>query len=100
MRRKITASLAALLMAIPLTAGSFSTAEARGGRAAAAFVGGAALGLLAAEAWRRDRVYVREGCYRGPAECRWVRGRCFYDDYGDRICRPGHRECYRPVYCD
>jgi len=100
MMKKVSAVMATLLLATSLTVTSFGGAEARGGRGAAAIIGGAALGILAIEALKSDREYVREGCYRGPRECRWVRGGCYYDDYGDRVCRGGHRECYRPVYCD
>ena len=98
--KKIMAVAATVLLAISLTVTSIGSAEARHGRKAGLAVGGVALGILALDAMARDREYVREGCYRGPRECRWVRGGCWYDDDGARVCSRGHRECHRPVYCD
>lgn len=92
MLKKISTVALTAALAFSMSVASFSAAQARrhhGGAVAGALVGGLALGVLASEA-ARDR-----DCYR---ECRWVRGSCWRDDYGDRVCRPGRRECYR--VCD
>ena len=99
MIKKVSTVTMTLLLAASFTATSFGNADAGGGRTAAAIIGGAALGVLAVEAMR-DREPVREGCYRGPRECRWVPGRCYWNEFDERVCRPGFRECYRPVVCD
>ncbi|MEJ2118633.1 MAG: hypothetical protein P8Y36_12385 [Alphaproteobacteria bacterium] len=103
MIKKMSAVAATALLACSLSLTGIGNALAGGhhhhhrhhGRGAA-IVGGIALGILAAEAAKADR----EDCYRGPRECRWVRKRCWYDDYGDRVCRRGHRVCHRPLICD
>jgi hypothetical protein len=103
MLKKATTLLFTLALAMALTVTSFDSAEARRGRGAA-IAGGVALGILAlgaAASSGRSHAYDRGGgCYRGPRECRWTGGECFYDRWGDRVCRGGYRECYRPTYCD
>lgn len=105
MIKKVSAISATVLLAVSMTVGSMGSVIAgphhhhrhHGGHGGAAFVGGLALGILATEAARSER---RDGCYRGPKECHWVPGSCWRDDDGARVCRPGHRECSRRVYCD
>ena len=100
MPRRAAVLTMSFLLAITLTMTSFHTAEARRGRGAA-IVGGVALGMLALGAMDAyGRPYYRSGCYRGPRECRWVGGECYWNRYGDRVCGGGYRECWRPTYCD
>lgn len=103
MLKKITSIALSIALAVTLVTASVQDAEARRGRNAAV-VGGVALGLFAlgAAAAAQDRSYDRSGggCYRGPKECRWVRGECYWNRWGDRVCERGHRECWRPTYCD
>jgi hypothetical protein len=100
MLKKATTLLSTLALALALTVTSFQSAEARRGRNAA-IAGGVALGVLAlGAAAASSRAYERGSCYRGPRECRWVGGDCYYNRYGDRICSRGYRECYRPTFCD
>jgi hypothetical protein len=102
MFRKAATLISTLALALSITAASFDAADARH-RRRGAIIGGLALGALAlgaAGAYGEPRHYRRGGCYRGPRECHWVGGGCFYDDFGDYVCMRGHRECTRPVYCD
>jgi len=96
MLKKISTIAATAVLALSMSVTSFGTAQAwhhhhggGGGAVAGALVGGLALGVLASEA-SRERECVRE--------CRWVRGGCWRDEDGYKVCRPGHRECYRS--CD
>lgn len=101
MFRKTATAITALALAISIIMLSFAPADARHGRRNA-IIGGIALGALAlgaAGAYGHSHAY-RGGCYRGPRECRWVRGACFYNDFGDYVCSRSYRECARPVYCD
>lgn len=101
MFRKTATAITALALAISIIMLSFDPADARHGRRNA-IIGGIALGALAlgaAGAYGHPHAY-RGGCYRGPRECRWVRGACFYNDFGDYVCSRSYRECARPVYCD
>ena len=90
----------ALAMAVAVSSAATQPAEARGGRTAA-FVGGTlfGLGVLGAYAHARDRAYYG-GCYKGPPRCEWVPGPCYYNKWGDYVCRRGYERCYRPTYCD
>jgi hypothetical protein len=99
MLKTLTKAVAVTALATSMTATSFDTAEARKGRRAAV-IGGIALGALALGALSAHGGYYGRACYRGPKECHWVGGGCYYNRYGDYICRRGHRECYRPTYCD
>jgi hypothetical protein len=114
MFKKISAISVAVLLAASFTLSSFDGAIAQpgpggpggpgprhGGGGGAAVAGGIALGILGAAAIAEsERAHAREGCYRGPRECHWVEGGCWRDDDGNRVCRPGRRECSRPVICD
>ena len=92
----------ALMMALCLTAALFVTsidqAEARR-RHKGAVAAGIALGILGAGALAAGAA-ERDGCYRGELRCRWVKGRCYRDEYGDLECEQGYEKCYRPLYCD
>lgn len=98
MFRKLTHPLMALTLATAMTATSVQPAEAgRGGRTAA-FITGTIIGLGLAGAIAHGRTYG--GCYKGRLRCEWVKGPCYYNKYGDYVCRRGHERCWRPTYCD
>ncbi len=99
MLKKLSAIAASLALAASITATSLDTAEA-GRRHRGAMIGGAALGLFVLGAMSARSEDYRDRCYRGPRECRWVRGACYRDRFGDYECETGHEECYRPLYCD
>jgi len=100
MFKKVSTLIASLALAASVTAVSLDSAEARS-RHRGAVVGGVALGVLALGALSaRGDSYARGGCYRGPSECRWVGGGCFYNRFGDYVCGRGRRECSRQTYCD
>lgn len=105
MLKKLAHPFLALALAFAIAASMAQPADAgRGGRAAA-FVGGTLLGLGIAGAIAHAHgptVYYEEpgGCYKGRLRCKWVEGPCYYNKYGDYICRRGHERCWRPTYCD
>jgi hypothetical protein len=100
MFKKAMTVVTSLALAVTITAASTDHAEARRGRTAAV-VGGFALGaLVLGAAGAYGQSYRRSGCYRGPAECRWVGGECYWNRWGEEVCRRGHRECFHPTYCD
>lgn len=99
MLKKLPAITASLVLAASITVAGFDTAEARH-RHRGALIGGAAIGLFALGVMSERSEYSRDRCYRGPRECRWVRGGCYRDRYGDYECEESYQECYRPVYCD
>ncbi|MGQ0673778.1 MAG: hypothetical protein ACT4N2_13005 [Hyphomicrobium sp.] len=102
------------LMATALVAGVMATtlvssiepAEARRGRGIALGVAAGIIGLGVAAAIANDRrgprYYYRShgGCYPGPEQCGWSNRRCFYNNWGDYVCRGGRYTCWRPTYCD
>jgi hypothetical protein len=101
MLKKCSTIAACLLLAASIIVTHSDTAGARY-RHRGVYIGGAALGLFAlgATARRSSYGYARERCYRGPCECRWVRGSCYRDRFGEYDCEDGYRECSRPLYCD
>ncbi len=103
MLKKLMQPVMAVVLATGLIASSAPTAEAGHGRGigvgiAAGIIG---LGILGAVA-NRDRYYSRYAgeCYPGPEECGFVNRRCFYNRWGDYVCRGGRWTCWRPTYCD
>lgn len=100
MLKKVSTVMVTLLLAASVTVTAFSPtpAEARHGRKAAAIVGGTILGLLALDALTEEQ--RARGCYHGRRHCHWVRRQCYRDEWGDRVCEPGHEECRRRVICD
>ncbi len=102
MHQRALHGLFALTLAFGAATVHVQPAEAgRGGRVAAGVAAGIiALGILGGYAHSRGRRYHRAECFRGPRRCRWVRGGCWHDRYGDYICRRGYRKCWRPLYCD
>jgi hypothetical protein len=102
MLKKAMGIVMSLALALTITAATADNAEARRGRNAA-IIGGIALGALAlgaAGAYGHDRHYHRSRCYRGPKECRWVGGDCYWNRWGEEVCHGGRRKCWRPTYCD
>lgn len=97
MIRKASALAAVLLVAFSTLAAGAGDAEARRGRKGA-LATGVFLGILGAGALAAGA--SEERCYRGELRCRWVRGRCWRDEYGDLECERGYEKCYRPVHCD
>ena len=104
-----TKALVMALLAVSVTVVQTSQSQARKGRHAVGIAAGVVgLGLLgiAAEAEARRRgvptYYGGYGhrCYPGPVECEYFERRCFYNEYGDEICPPPVRRCYRHEVCD
>lgn len=99
MLRKLIFSLMALTMALGVVVAGAQPAEARrGGVVAGALVGGLVAGALIAGASRRS--YAGPACYAGPRRCEWAGRHCFYNRWGDYICRGGEYRCWRPTICD
>ena len=99
MLRKFSAIATSLVLAASILVTGFDTAEA-GRRHRGAMIGGAALGLFMLGAVAAQSADDRQRCYRGLRQCRWVRGACYRDRFGDYECEDGYEECYRPLYCD
>ncbi len=57
------------------------------------------LGILSAEA-ARDHAYYGAYCHPGPVVCRMFEAPCFHNDYGDYVCPPPERRCFRRQFCD
>ncbi len=79
---------------------NISSAEAHRGRRTAGVVAGTIIGLgvLGAYAAGRDNSY-RSSCYPGRQRCEVLGQRCFYNRYGENVCKDDVR-CYRPTICD
>ena len=99
MLKKLSTVAASLALAASITVSGFDTAEA-GRRHRGAMIGGAALGLFMLGTMNAQSSDDRQRCYRGPRQCRWMRGACYRDRFGDFECEDGHEECYRPLHCD
>jgi hypothetical protein len=85
------------------TIASVQNAEAHrryhGGHAAGAVAGAIiGLGVLGAYAAGRERGYYRS-CYPGRRVCDVVGQRCWYNRYGEYVCKDDVR-CYRREICD
>jgi hypothetical protein len=101
MLKKLTKLLLALTFVVGIGAATMQSAEAyRGGRVAAGVAVGTLLGLGIAGAYAGPRYYAGEGCYVGPRQCDYVGRRCWYNRYGDYVCRGGEYRCWRPRICD
>jgi heme A synthase len=102
MLKSIThAALAATLLAAT-TIATAPEAEARRGRAAAGIVAGTIIGLGIAGAYAasRDRGhYYHRSCYPGRQVCDVVGQKCWYNRYGEYVCKDDVR-CYRREICD
>ena len=108
MLKKIMGSLMAITMAIGVMTTQPAPAEAghRNGRVAAgiagAIIGLGVLGAVANAREHRSGYYYRSGgeCYPGPERCGYSNRRCFYNDWGDYVCRGGQYRCWREPICD
>lgn len=100
MKKLLSVALAAVLAAGAI-ATTTQEAEARRGRNAAIIGGVVGLGILgaAAAANAGPRYYRGGGCYPGPRQCYRTEGSCFYNRYGDYVCRGGRMVCSRPMIC-
>lgn len=96
MLKKLIHASMAVTMLVGVSAATVQPAEARGGRTAAGIAAGIiGLGLLGAYASSRDH-----GCYLGRRECYRADPHCFYNRYGDYVCRGGRYICERRRICD
>jgi hypothetical protein len=103
MLKKLTQSAMALTVVLGVGAASLQPAEAgRGGRVAAGVAAGLVAGtVLGAYAYGGPRYYgYGPACYTGPRQCDWVGRRCWYNGFGDYVCRGGAWRCWRPTICD
>jgi hypothetical protein len=100
MKKKLMACATAVALVAGLFAATAHEAEARRGFGAGVAVG-AILGLGIAGAYAGPRYYDDgPSCYRGPRRCGYVGRSCWYNRYGERICREGEYRCYRRTVCD
>lgn len=109
MLKKILSSLMAVTLAFGIMAAQPTSADARnrGGRIAAGVAAGIiGLGVLGAIANANerghDRGYYRSSgeCYEGRERCGYSNRRCFYNSWGDYVCRGGQYRCWRETICD
>jgi len=104
MLKKLIQSAAALTLVLGIVAASTQEAEARRGRGLGAGIAiGTILGLGIAGAYAGPRYYgYNDGpaCYRGPRQCAHVGRSCWYNNYGERVCRGGEYRCWRTQICD
>jgi hypothetical protein len=95
------AAVAALVLGIGAASFGDPAAAGRGGAVAAGVAVGTVLGLGIAGAYAGPRYYaVGPGCYRGPRQCDYVGRSCWYNRFGEYICRGGDYRCWRPTICD
>lgn len=104
MLKRIAQSAAALTLVLGIAAASVQPAEAhRRGGVAAGLAVGTILGLGIAGAYAGPRYYGYDegpGCYRGPRQCAYTGRSCWYNSYGEQVCRGGEYRCWRPTICD
>lgn len=109
MIKKFLGTLMAMTLALGMVTAQPSTAEAghRGGRiaagVAAGIIGLGVLGAIANAGERRHRGYYYSSggeCYPGPERCGYTSRRCFYNNWGDYVCRGGQYRCWRETVCD
>lgn len=105
MMKKLMTALMAITLAFGAVSVQSTDAEARsrGGRIAAGVAAGIiGLGILGAYANARDRGYYHSSgeCYPGPERCGYSQRRCWYNNWGDLVCRRGEYRCWRETICD
>jgi len=107
MFKKLMQSAAALALTLGIIAASTQEADAhrrRHGGLGAGIAIGTILGLGIAGAYAGPRYYGRyddgPGCYPGPRQCGHVGRSCWFNSYGERVCRGGEYRCWRPRICD
>lgn len=89
----------ALGLAAIMTFATVDSASARRGHWVAPFVAGAAIAtILGSRAYAQP--YYYGGCYKGPVQCRFVGGGCWANQWGERVCRRGQEQCWRPTICE
>jgi hypothetical protein len=98
MLRKIMQCLLAATIVVGIAATTTEPAEARRGGLAAGLAVGTVLGLGIAGAYAGPRYYG--ACYRGPRQCSWVGRSCWYNRWGEYVCRGGDYRCWRETICD
>ena len=104
---RITQFFLVLLIATGIGMSACDPANAGdGGRVAAGVAIGTLLGLGIAGAYdgpryyAGDRYYYGDGCYAGPRQCDWIGRSCWYNRWGEYVCRGGDWRCWRPRICD
>jgi hypothetical protein len=104
MMKKIMQGATALALAAGIFAATAQDADAygrgRGGGVAAGVAIGTILGLGIAGAYAGPRYYDGPACYAGPRHCDYVGRSCWFNRYGERICRGGEYRCWRERVCD
>lgn len=102
MSKKIMHVSLALTLWVAAVAALSQPAEAhrRGGGIAAGVAVGTLLGLGIAGAYAGPRYDEGPACYRGPRQCDYVGRSCWYNRYGEYVCRGGEYRCWRPMVCD
>lgn len=100
--KKIMQGAAAVALAAGIFAATAQDADAhrRGGGVAAGVAIGTILGLGIAGAYAGPRYYDGPSCYAGPRHCDYVGRSCWFNRYGERICRGGEYRCWRERVCD
>jgi hypothetical protein len=101
MLKKIMNTAAACALVLGIAAASSQPAEAHRRGLGAGLAIGTILGLGIAGAYAGPRYYeYGPACHRGPRQCDYVGRSCWFNSYGERICRGGEYRCWRPTYCD
>jgi hypothetical protein len=109
MFKKLLGSLMAATVALgALTMQPAPASAGHGGRVvagvAAGIIGLGVLGAIAGAHEREHRRYYYSSgggeCYPGPERCGYSNRRCFYNDWGDYVCRGGQYRCWRETICD
>jgi hypothetical protein len=102
MLKKILHSALAAGMALTVVVAATQPAEAHRRGFGPGLAVGALLGLGIAGAYAGPRYYYDDGpaCYRGPRQCEHVGRSCWYNSWGERVCRGGEYRCWRPTVCD
>lgn len=102
--KKLIAPLMVLTLAFGAVATTYDAAEAghRGRFAAGVAAGIIGLGVLGAIAHAdgHRRYYSSGECYEGPERCGYANDRCFYNRWGDYVCRRGEWRCWHETICD
>jgi hypothetical protein len=105
MLKKLMQSAAALALTVGIVAASTQEADAhRRNRGLGAGIAiGTILGLGIAGAYAGPRYhgyYDGPACYPGPRTCGHVGRSCWFNAYGERVCRGGEYRCWRAQVCD